>query len=83
MWCRLVKPMFWNLNDGFKILPSDSNSEILRFSTDKGQREQKVASGPAEQLAEDRFGIGASGKPSTWWPPGGLVEQDNREVEAV
>ena len=47
--------MFWNLNDDIKILPTDSNSEILRFWTDKGQKEQKVASGPAEQLAENRF----------------------------
>ena len=61
-----MKSMFLNLSEGFKLLPTDSNSEILRFSTDKGQKEQKVASGPAEQLAEDRFGIGASGKPSTW-----------------
>ena len=40
-----------------KNIPYDSNREILRFATDKSQKNPKVASGPAEQLAGGRFGI--------------------------
>ena len=42
----LVKPVLQNLNLDIKILASGSNSEISRFSTHKGQKEEKVASDP-------------------------------------